>query len=280
MPKLKIGLALGSGAARGLAHVGVLHALMENDIKIDLVAGTSIGAVVGSLYCAGLGIEKMEGFAKDFGGRRIAFWMDPTFFRSGGLLKGEKIERSIEDLIGPIDFKDLKTPFCVVATDLISGEEIVISKGKVVSAVRASFSIPGIFAPVWGNGRWLVDGALVAPLPTRILRERGCDIVISSDVGSAPESSEAISERHGPKLFEVLIQALSVAQAKLSEPCVRLADINIEPAIGEFDWTNFAKYSELAEKGYAAAMELMPRIKDLTTGKKPFWKIFTGAMHL
>lgn len=263
----KIGLALGSGAARGLSHVGVIRALKENNIPISVIAGTSIGAVVGLLCSADLSIEKMTQFAREFGEKRIPYWFDPAIFRSGGLLKGDRIEQSLTDLVGPVDFSDLKTPLYVISTDLTLGKEVVLKEGSVIKAVRASFAIPGIFSPVKIDGRWLVDGALTEPIPVRILKKE-CDIVIGVNVCSEPESSEAIESGGSPKMLDVIIQALAVIQQKLAEHCMGHADVRIVPKVGRFSWTDFSKAGELMEIGYNTALSFIPEIKSLMASKR------------
>lgn len=267
MRKIKVGLALGSGAARGLAHIGVIKALAESGIRIDVIAGASIGAVVGSLYAAGQTIEQMEKFASDFGGRNIAYWMDPSFFRGGGLLKGEKIEQAFVDLAGPRNFKDLNIPFYAVASDLVTGGEVVLSDGNVFRAVRASFSIPGIFAPVKHGKHWLIDGAVTAPVPTRILREEKCDVIIAVNVCTEPDKFESNTSDEKPKIFEVLMQSLAAIQKKLAEPNMKLADIGIVPDVGNFDWTDFSQAHKLVEEGYTSTLKLVPSIKKIISRK-------------
>lgn len=268
MKRVKVGLALGSGAARGVAHIGVLKALEENNIDIDVVAGTSIGAVVGGFYASGLTIKRMTEFAEKFGDRRLAYWMDPSFFMKGGLLKGDKIEQAIIEEIGPVDFSDLETPLYIVATDLITGDEVVISKGEVGRAIRASFAIPGIFAPVKYDERWLVDGAISEPIPTRILKEVECDVIIAVNVSSLYPERVPKSFLGEPKILDVMIHTLIVTQQKVSEPCMKRAHINIVPEVGAFDWTEFGKVEELIELGYAGTVKHISHIKKLISRRK------------
>jgi NTE family protein len=271
MGKLKIGLALGSGAARGLSHIGVIRALEENDINVNVLAGTSIGSVASGMYAAGMSVEQMTAFAREFGKKRISYWIDPSFFRRGGLLKGNKIEQALEDLMGPITFQDLKIPLYIVASDLLTGKEVVLSEGDVIRAIRASFAIPGVFAPVKYNGMWLIDGATVAPVPTRILHQKKCDVIIAVNVTNSSESDATFSLDKEPKIIDVLMQALVASQQKMAEPCMRLAQVNIVPELGDYDWTNFSRSDELIEVGYNSTMEQMPRIKRIVSRKKRFF---------
>lgn len=260
MKKFSVGLALGSGAARGYAHIGVIKALEEAQIPIDVIAGTSIGAVVGGLYAAGLSVLQMTKFATGFGRKRLAFWLDPSFFRGGGLLKGDRIEQALIDLTGPMNFSDLNKKFYAVAADLMTGKRIVIDEGDFHGGLRASFAIPGIFSPIKKGDSWLVDGAIVDPIPTHALIDAGCNFIIGVSV-NAMAKEEAIEEKSGaPGLLEVLMQTLSVTQLKLSEHCMKLADIEIVPEVGDFSWTDFSRAEELIEVGYNTTKKMIPQI--------------------
>ena len=157
----RIGLALGSGAARGWAHIGVLRALDTLGIKPDIVVGTSIGAVVGSCYCAGL-LDDLEGFARRLTRRKVFGLLDISF-SGGGLFSGNKLTRLLETEFTNKRIEELDPAFVCVTTELSTGHEIWIRRGKLVSAIRASYAIPGLFQPIRLNGRWLVDGAIVNP---------------------------------------------------------------------------------------------------------------------
>lgn len=168
----RIGLTLGNGSARGLAHIGVLKALEEKNIKIDFIAGSSIGALIGAAYASGMSVERMEELALEIDLKKIAqlFISKPAFT---GLINGKSIKNYILSHIGNPDFSQLKIPFVAAATDIDTGETVVLNKGSVVDAVRASISIPGIFAPVKMNNRLLIDGGVTLPLPIRLVKEMG-----------------------------------------------------------------------------------------------------------
>jgi len=270
MKRVKVGLALGSGAAKGLAHIGVIQALEEKNIPIHVVAGASIGSVVGGMYAAGLTIDELKSFAFKFADKHLAFWIDPSLFKSGGLLKGGKIEDAIKDEVGLADFSDLKIPFYAVATDLVSGRPIVMHKGDPFRAIRASFAIPGIFAPTKVDGKWLVDGALSDPIPTEILQKVNCDVIISVNVSSVSKKQEAITLDESPRIIDVLMQVVSIAQDKLAEPCMDRADINIVPNVGPYSWSDFSKVEELIGLGYRSTMRMMPELEKLLKKKKKF----------
>jgi NTE family protein len=177
MAKAKIGLALGGGAARGWAHIGVLKALAAAGIKPDIIAGTSIGAVVGACHAAGH-LDELEGFARELTRRRIFGYLDFNFAGTA-LINGQKLCDRLERQLGDLNIEDLDPHFTAVATELGSGHEIWLSRGRLADAVRASYALPGIFRPVKINGRWLFDGALVNPIPVSVCRAHGARYVIA-----------------------------------------------------------------------------------------------------
>lgn len=177
MAKAKIGLALGGGAARGWAHIGVLKALAAAGIKPDIIAGTSIGAVVGACHAAGH-LDELEGFARELTRRRIFGYLDFNFAGTA-LINGQKLCDRLERQLGDLNIEDLEPHFTAVATELGSGHEIWLSRGRLADAVRASYALPGIFRPVKINGRWLFDGALVNPIPVSVCRAHGARYVIA-----------------------------------------------------------------------------------------------------
>ncbi|HEY8247831.1 MAG TPA: patatin-like phospholipase family protein [Hyphomicrobium sp.] len=177
MAKAKIGLALGGGAARGWAHIGVLKALAEAGIRPDIIAGTSIGAVVGACHAAGH-LDELEGFARELTRRRIFGYLDFNFAGTA-LINGQKLCDRLERQLGDLHIEELDPRFTAVATELGSGHEIWLSRGRLADAVRASYALPGIFRPVKINGRWLFDGALVNPIPVSVCRAHGARYVIA-----------------------------------------------------------------------------------------------------
>jgi len=179
----KIGLVLGSGGARGYAHLGVLQALYEADIHIDLVVGTSFGAIVGAGYAAGRNIYELEKIALETGWIKLLKMVDVA--PPKGIFAGNKLEKFFSVFIQQKDFSELKIPLIVVATDIKTGEEVLINKGSVSKAMLASSAFPGIFAPVEIDNQWLVDGVLVNPLPIQTAFDMGADIIIAVDVSSS-----------------------------------------------------------------------------------------------
>jgi len=176
---LKIGLALGGGSARGLAHVGVILALEAYNIPIDIIAGTSIGSVIGGLYASGATVKQLEEVALSMKKSKTLFMIDPVIPRSG-LISGDRIEKMLNQFdIKDKTFDDLKIPFAAVATDIESGAEVILNQGKVIDAVRASISIPGIFTPAKYQDYYLVDGGVVDPVPVDVVKMMGADIIIA-----------------------------------------------------------------------------------------------------
>jgi len=172
--KPRIGLALGSGAARGLAHIGVLKVLERENVPIHLIAGTSAGALIGAVCASGIKAWQMEEIAIGIDRLEMARLFDPVLPWSG-LIDGKKIEEFVAHIFGDPLIEDLKIPFVVTAADILTGQEVIIAKGSVIKAVRASISIPGIFTPVEFNNRLLVDGGVVDPVPTEVLRDMGME---------------------------------------------------------------------------------------------------------
>jgi NTE family protein len=176
----KIGLALGSGSARGLAHLGVIRAIEDAGIEVDFIAGSSMGALIGAIYASGK-LDELEASFRDFDWKKSASFFDVVLPKSG-LLDGAKVSELVRAHIHDETIEMLLKPFAAVATDIVSGEEVVIRSGDVIEAVRASISVPGIFTPVRSNGHILVDGGLTNPVPVSAVRSMGADIVIAVDL--------------------------------------------------------------------------------------------------
>lgn len=180
IPSKKVGLALGSGSARGWAHIGVIRALAEAGIHVDYVAGTSIGALVGAVYASGE-IDALEEVVLQLDWKKIAYLFDVVLPKSG-LIDGKKVSVFIQNHVKEINIEDLSLPFCAVSTDLTTGDEVAIREGNIIEAVRASISVPGIFTPFKKNGTILIDGGLVNPVPVSVVREMGAEFVIAVDL--------------------------------------------------------------------------------------------------
>ena len=222
IPSKKVGLALGSGSARGWSHIGVIRALAEAGIRVDYVAGTSIGALVGAVYASGE-IDALEEVVLQLDWKEIAYLFDVVFPKSG-LIDGKKVSVFIQNHVKKINIDDLYLPFCAVSTDLTTGDEVAIREGNIIEAVRASISVPGIFTPVKKNDKIYVDGGLVNPVPVSVVREMGADFVIAVDLNhniiknnglcKTPDSdsSTRFSEKKGrqnPEKRNKLVEALN-----------------------------------------------------------------------
>ncbi|MGE3245137.1 MAG: patatin-like phospholipase family protein [Beijerinckiaceae bacterium] len=194
--KPRVGLAIGAGAARGWAHIGILRTLDAAGIKPDIIAGTSVGAVVGGCYAAGK-LGALEDFARSLTKRRIFGLMDITL-SGAGLVSGSRLRSRLEEALGNLRIEDLPEIFTAVATEMGSGHEIWLDRGSLVEAIRASYALPGIFEPLKINGRWLFDGALVNPVPVTVCRAHGAEIVIALNLNTelrrATVSEEAVAE--------------------------------------------------------------------------------------
>jgi NTE family protein len=263
----KVGLALSGGAARGLAHVGVLDVLHKEGIPIDMIAGTSAGAVMGAIYAVRRDTSSMVAQALEPGWKKIAPLVDPSFPRTG-LLKGRKIRSLLAGFMGgDFDFSELKIPFCCVATDIDTGEEIVIDRGPVLDALRATISVPGIFTLVEQKGRYLVDGGLTTPVPVNVVKKMGADFIIAVNVNAdvsdrmGKASIKRVKRHKQPNIFSVLMQSLYITTYSLARQTMAEADIIIEPDMPHIGTADFNKAEEMIEKGRKAALEALPEIK-------------------
>ena len=252
----KIGLALGSGAARGLAHIGVLEVLEKEGIPIDMIAGTSMGALIGALYAQGKAVNEIKALAVDLAPKRFALLADPALPKTG-LVRGRKVESVLRSIIGDIEFKDLKIPFACVATDIGTGEEVVIKQGLVRDGVRASGSIPIILTPVKQQGRYLVDGALVNPVPVSVLRTMGADVTIAVNV--VPDNS--VREVKEPNIFSIIMETIHIATSQALRSSLSETDIVIEPQVTSIGHFDFHRTQECILQGELATQDAIPEIK-------------------
>lgn len=252
MHRPNIGLALGSGAARGGAHIGVLKAFEEEGIYPDMVAGTSAGALIGGLYCAGVDVKTMAAIARSIHVKEL---FDLTVPRVG-FIKGNKIEALIGLLTRNFSIEELKIPFRAVSTDLSKGEKFVFDRGPVSKAVRASISIPCVFVPVHDGDRVLVDGAIMERVPAGTVREMGADYVIGVDVGFSAPKGKAGS------IFDVIFQTIDTAERELLKYRSIGADLLIKPYLLNIDPYKFDKADECIEAGYHMAKAAVIYIRE------------------
>lgn len=249
-----VGLALSGGAARGIAHLGVLAVLLEADIVPDLVAGTSAGAVVGALFCRGWSPEQMLRLVR---GLNLLQLGRPSV-RRPGLLDGSRFEELFRSLAGDLSFEDLSIPLAVVACDLLSGERVVLRQGPLAPAVRASCSIPGIFTPVEIGPYLLVDGGVVDHLPADVVRALGADYVIGVDV-----NPRVLAAERPRSAFDVLAVSFQIMSYKSSMRPAQHADFLIRPETAGFDWFRFGSQADdLFQAGRQAGLEALPALQE------------------
>jgi NTE family protein len=240
-----------------LAHIGVLEVLEREGIPIDMIAGTSMGAVVGAVYSRTRDVKLMRELAITFGSQKIRYFSDFTIPRTG-LIKGRRIENELRSVIGGgIGFNDLSIPFSCVAVDIDNGEEVIINDGLVWQAVRASALVPVVFTLAKWRDRYLVDGGLINPVPTKTARDMGADFVISVNV--LPYKAE--SDNREPNIFTVMMKAFYILDSKFIETSIRGADVVIQPDIAHIAFTDFQRAEECIEKGIVATQGIIPEIK-------------------
>ncbi len=260
----KVGLALGGGYAWGLAHIGVLEVLETAGIPIDIIAGTSMGAVVGALYAREMEAALIKHQATQLDWVGLASLIDPAVLKSG-LFVGKKITNLLKSLMGDVTFEELGIPFACVATDIISGDEIVMKKGKVLEAVRASISIPVIFTVVKKDGRFLVDGGLVNNVPVSVARQMGAEYVIAVDVTpSRTERADHLlqdAEVKEPNLFNVMVQSIYITTYQTPFGTAKGADIVIHPKLAHINPTDFHRARECILEGELAAEDIVSHIR-------------------
>lgn len=249
-PRPRVGLALGGGFARGIAHLGVLRVLDEEKIPIDYLAGTSAGALLAASYASGHTIPEVVAQAKatrfrDFGQWKLS-WM--------GLASNQRLEHYPRKYLGVTTFEQLRIPLAIAATDLGTGEPVYFTKGPLGPALRASCAYPGMFMPVEHEGRLLVDGFLAAPVPVDALKNMGADVIIAVFL-------EAASDRKPSSIVDVIGLSFAILQRHADREWRRKADVIIEPVVRDFLWDDFEKTPELIASGEAAARTALPKIR-------------------
>jgi NTE family protein len=287
----KIGLALGSGSARGLAHIGVLRALEEAGIKVNLVAGTSMGALIGAIFASG-NLNHLAAQFLDFDWKSIVSLLDPVFPKSG-LIDGQKVAGFVRAHIATTRIEDLSIPFCAVATNMMTGREVAIRAGDLIEAVHASIAVPGIFTPVRSNGSILVDGGLVNPVPVSTVRAMGADLVIAVDLNHDIVASRAsnsylpvtgkasnvvmasllrtlqsiespvlaqfsswLHKESLPGIFDVLLASINIMQAHITLANLQheKPEVLIQPPLGAVRFMEFDRAEEIIEIGYRSTV--------------------------
>lgn len=260
--KVRIGLALGGGAARGFAHIGVIKALEAQGIYPEIVVGTSAGSVVGALYAAGNNGFALQRTAMAMDESTISDWAIPFFSKSSGVLKGDALQSYVNKAVGNTTMEKLKLKFGAVATDLQTGKPILFQRGNTGQAVRASSSVPGMFQPVQIGGKSYVDGGLVAPVPVRFAKEMGADFIIAVNISTQADKQTAVSS------VEVLLQTFAIMGQRLNSYELKGADVVIQPALGKMAGNDFDGRNLAILAGEQAAAALMPQIKAKLAAKR------------
>jgi NTE family protein len=296
----KIGLALGSGLVRGWAHIGAIRALVRNGFKPDIIAGTSVGALAGAAYVNNR-LDELEDWARSLNRSSVMHWVDPQMGKGGGLIAGLKLYKLMREHFGDTKIENMKVNFAAVAADMVTGHEVWLREGDLVQAMRASFALPGVFPPMMHNGRLLVDGALVNPVPVSACQAMGADMIIAINLNgdivgklrkgsnnfptvagfdplnpdSSPDTAEQASlskrakrlfgrDTQSPSLFGVLISAMNIIQDRLARS--RLAgeppDVLITPRIGHIGLMEFERVDELINLGEQAVENMLPQLRD------------------
>ncbi|HZS63907.1 MAG TPA: patatin-like phospholipase family protein [Xanthobacteraceae bacterium] len=299
-PRPVVALALGGGAARGFAHIGVLRALIANGIKPDIIVGTSIGAVAGGCFAGGA-LDTFEEWARSLTVRGVLGYLDVSLSGSG-LIGGNRLAQRLEKALGKTLIEDLPLTFAAIATEVRTGHEIWLTHGRLVEALRASYALPGIFPPIRVGGRWLVDGALVNPVPVSPARALGARVVVAVNLNADQfgrsttvvshgadhandEEDAALKRAHGlgrlfsaeralkrqfvgspgrPGLSSVMVDAFNVMQDRITRS--RLAgdppDVSINPRLGRVGWFDFHRAAEAIQLGAEAAEKSCETIKE------------------
>jgi len=291
--KVKVGLALGGGGARGLAHIGVLKVLERENIPIDLITGTSMGAIIGGVYALKKDISAIEKITKKYS-KISEFNIDLSFgekerkdkpfflkkmsdfLKRGYILNlelrrkyindGEGVKKIIKDLVGDKAFTDTKIPFAAVAADLVRGEKVIIKRGKLFDALLASASIPGMFPPVILDKKILVDGGIVDVVPIKAAQSLGANFVIAVSV------SQTIKKRvEFNNAVEIFFRSDSITSAELRKLQLSFADIVVTPKVGRFHWSDFSKPEQCVREGEIAAQNVILELKKKLKKVKPSW---------
>jgi len=259
---MKIGLALGGGAARGIAHIGVLKYLEDQGVKPQYIAATSAGSMVAAFYCAGLTLDRMVKIAHEIS------WKDmfKISIPRKGLIKSEQVRKIVEEYIGKTTFEQLELPLVINAVDLLKGKEVIFNSGIVSAAVEASCAIPGIFTPVKINSQLLVDGGLLDNIPAVHLKGQGIDLIISVNVSA----QKPIKGEPG-SIFEVLVQSYDIVRRNRDSKSIVYSDIMIEPDLGDISFWDTGKTDILVQRGYDASRAALEKVN-----LKKKENIFTG----
>ena len=250
---LKIGLALGGGAARGFAHVGVIAVLEEAGLRPQLVVGTSAGSLVAALYASGKTSAQLQQTALNMEEVALTDWMLPLVGR--GMFRGEALGRYVNDLVAGRSIENMAIPLGIVATDLNSGEALLFQRGDTGTAVRASSAVPAVFLPVKINGREYVDGGLVSPVPVRFARRMGADVVVAVDISSPPENNPSDGT------LQILLQTFAIMGKSINQYELNDADVVVRPSLTGLKGADFSSRQRAIDAGRAAMLAALPALR-------------------
>lgn len=260
----KVGLALGSGGPRGLAHIGVIQALLEHDIPIDVVTGTSAGALIGGLYASLGTIEEVEKIATSLS-KKDLLWVFSDIGFPSGIIQGNNITEYIQKLLHHILIESLPKPFAAVATDLRTGDAVTFTSGNLATAIHASFAIPVVFEPVFINNTYMIDGACSCPVPVKPAKELGADIVIAVNLDSYPlPDQKTITETKKPNVKDAGVATINFFRYNLAKELCKSADVTILPDVANISSLNLLQVlqgNEVIKIGYDATMKQMSNIQ-------------------
>jgi len=297
----KIGIALSGGAARGLSHIGVLEVLRDMGVEAKAIAGTSMGSIIGSFLCSGITLDEMEEYVGSMDWKSFLLFSDLALSNTG-IINGRRVERQLKKFLEDKTFDDCKIEFCCVAVDILTREKVVLTKGRLMDAVRASISIPGFFSPICLDGRLLVDGGLIEPLPTEAIKALDVDFIIGSSItfkkdseryrylleencqlkkdqtyayhnigiGNNDKFREMISRfRHRVRknnektvsVQSILDTSMNIMHREMASRYTELADILIEPEVGDFGFFDLTRGKEIIQRGREAALAKAGEIK-------------------
>lgn len=257
MKRPKIGLVLGSGGSKGLAHIGVIKVLEKNNIPIDFIAGSSIGAMIGGFYATKKDINQIEEIALSADWKLVFSLLDPSFNR--GVLRGDKVSNFIESHIGGIHFKNLIIPLSVVSTNLRNGEAVVINKGDVASAIRASISMPLVFKPIERDDELLADGGLSMPVPVEVVKKMGAELIIAVNL-DADYFTNGSNVNNKIGFYKVAFSSINLLRHHLAYCNVKNADIVINPKVGSAHLSKFLDGKDLILAGEKATKKILPQL--------------------
>ncbi len=249
----KIGLALGGGAARGFAHIGVIQVLEEAGIKPDLVVGTSAGSLVAAIYASGKTGAQLQTVAETMEEAALTDWILP--FVSRGMLRGEALARYVSGQVGGKTIESFPLPLGIVATDLHNGQGVLFMRGDTATAVRASSAVPAVFQPVKIGTREYVDGGLVSPVPVRYARQMGAEVVIAVDISATPESNPALGT------LDILLQTFAIMSRSINIFELKEADVALRPALAGVSSADFGSKRRSIEAGRAAMLAALPQLR-------------------